>query len=236
MGCFRAPRSRPSCLLEVIVLAPEPRQPPRDLVIHVSFFAARPPINGQPYVGRYSLQAAVEHLRDMANSAGSEGLFGWHPDKFVVGDVHAIAKEAALSLAPELLAAKGPIWRLFASVNEDDARAAGGRLFHRRPWEDSTRALLPWLADEMGIYIPLLRWIAVSHRGRTGKERHPHLHVLMWSATGSGRLRKRTLLAARQRWQEHLYLAGGLTPDPELAAWIAADLARLPPEDANDPC
>ncbi len=199
---------------------------PRDLVLNTSFFAAHPPVNGQPYVGKYSLRAAVDHLQYMANTAGKEGLFGWHPDRHIGFDAHSITTETALSLAPELFTAKGPVWRLFLSVNEDDAKAAGGGLLYRRPWEDTTGVMLLWLADAMGISPVDLRWIAVSHRGRAGKERHPHLHVMMWSATGSGRLRKRTLLAARQRWQEHLYLAGGLTPDPEIEA-LEARLARI---------
>ena len=131
------------------------------------------------------------HARYMADRPGSEGLFG--PSGAVL-DGPAIDAELARHT--------GPVWRLIVSVHEDDVRSMGGALLRRPAWEDAARAVLPRMAQEMGIPADSLRWSAAMHR----KQGHPHVHVLVWSADPSkGFLSKQGLAAARRAWAHELY-------------------------------
>lgn len=134
----------------------------------------------------------VIHARYMAERPGSQGYFG--PDPRHPPD--------AAALAEELRTHDGPVWRLFPSVHADDVAAMGGQLFHRAAWEQAARAVLPRMAEEMGIPPESLRWVAAMHR----KDGHPHLHVLLWSADPTkGYLSTQSLDAAKRLWVSELY-------------------------------
>ncbi len=136
-------------------------------------------------------EAAI-HAKYMSERPGSQGLFGADP---------ANPPDQA-ALLKELEHHQGPVWRLFVSVHEDDARAMGGQLMHRQAWEDAARAVLPKMAEEMGIPAESLRWAAAMHR----KEGHPHIHLLIWSADPKrGFLGREGLDQSKRAWVSALY-------------------------------
>ena len=135
---------------------------------------------------------AAIHAAYIAGRPGSTGYIGPDPDS--LPDPDAIAKE--------LRDHQGPVWRMFVSVREDDARRLG--LMDRPLWEQAARTVVPEMAQRMGIPAANLRWVAAMHR----KKGHPHLHLLVWEHTPK---RDRGMLADKERqtirraWVRELY-------------------------------
>ncbi len=148
------------------------------------------------------LDEAAVHARYAAHRPGSTGLFGPERDKPVD------EKEVLQAIRTH----EGPAWRVIVSVHEDDVRAMGGQLYHRAAWEDAIRAVLPKMADEMGIPMHDLRWVAAMHRkvgpevGAAGKTPTCHVHILLWSEDPTkGYLNRKTIDMARRTWTSELY-------------------------------
>ncbi|MHB1505279.1 MAG: relaxase MobL [Sulfobacillus sp.] len=144
-------------------------------------------------------EAAVYALH-LHERKGSQGLFG----PVVDGSV----SEAAIG---RLFAKhQGPIWSLIVVMPRDDARQMGDGLMGRAAWEDACRAVLPKVAEAMGIPPEDLRWTAAMHR--RPKDEYPHVHIILWSdqPTPRQRLTKAGLVSVRREWVHELY-------GPELA-------------------
>ena len=136
-------------------------------------------------------EAAI-HARYMSERPGSQGLFG---------EAHELRPDQE-TLLREIVEHKGPVWRFFVSVHEDDAHAMGGALMRRQMWEEACRALVPKMAAEMNIPVVHVRWAAAMHR----KEGHPHIHLLMWSADpAKGFLNRKGLDQVKRAWVSQLY-------------------------------
>ncbi len=136
-------------------------------------------------------EAAI-HAKYMDERPGSQGLFATDPDH----------PPDQATLQREIAKHQGPVWRLFVSVHEDDAREMGGALMRRQSWEDACRVVLPKMAEEMGIPAGQIRWAAAMHR----KEGHPHIHLLIWSQDpGKGFLGRDGLDKSKRAWVSALY-------------------------------
>lgn len=184
----------------------------RPLVVKLHFYS--PPVRGDSagvvahldYMGNPKKEELVRageqddrdsaaiHAVYMTGRPGSTGYIG--PDERNLPDPEAIASE--------LRKHEGPVWRAIISVTEADARAMGGELMGRTAWEESARAVLPRMADAMGIDREDLCWVAAMHR----KDGHPHLHLLFWEKTAK---RTRGVLCygerrdVRRLWVQSLY-------------------------------
>ncbi len=136
------------------------------------------------------------HARYMVERPGSAGLFGPDPEQ-----------EPELSrVVATIREHPGPVWRLIVSVTEADARMLAEQgpasLLHRSGWETACRAVMPQLAEELGL--STVDWAAAMHR----KEGHPHIHLLLWEPTAQrrqGRVSAGERRAMRSLWIRELY-------------------------------
>ncbi len=134
------------------------------------------------------------HARYMIERPGSLGGFG--PEGRTIPDPNQIVHLFE--------AHDGPIWRCFISVKEEDARAMGGGLLQRKPWEDAARRQLPKMAQALGLRPENVDWIAAVHR----KDGHPHIHLLLWEkepVRERGKWSPEELKTIRQNWMWDLY-------------------------------
>ncbi len=155
----------------------------------------------EPDRDRGETESAILHRRYMTERPGSQGLFD------AKGDV---VDGAALDA--EIRRHTGPVWRVIVSVHEDDVIAMGGNLYHRAAWEDAVRAVVPRMADEMGISAASVRWAAAMHRKvgpevtLAGKTPTCHVHILLWSQDPArGFLSREGIDASRRAWASLLY-------------------------------
>ncbi len=139
------------------------------------------------------LEAGI-HARYMIERPGSLGGFG--PEGRTIPDANQIAHLFEHH--------DGPIWRAFISVKEEDARAMGGGLLQRKPWEDAARRQLPKMAQALGLKPDNIDWIAAVHR----KDGHPHIHLLVWEKSPTrerGKWAPSELKQIKQNWVRDLY-------------------------------
>lgn len=97
----------------------------------------------------------------------------------LIGNAAEAGEEAARR---EALENQGHQWRWVLSLHGDDAAALGYKSV--RDWHSLAYRVVPILAEEIGIPRQHLRWVAAHHdpQPALGRERHPHLHIAMWSA------------------------------------------------------
>ncbi|WP_374713238.1 MobP3 family relaxase [Symbiobacterium terraclitae] len=170
----------------------------------------------------------------------------------LIGNAAEAGEEAARR---EALEHEGHQWRWVLSLHGNDADALGYR--YVADWHRLARQVVPALAAEIGIQPEHLRWVAAHHdpTPALGGDRHPHLHIAMWSAVPLNRPHRltrdelracrravvtivrgpyRTRLAAEKTTlREAIRAAGAQTLGEMLAAARALRVrpARLVPED-----
>lgn len=66
------------------------------------------------------------------------------------------------------------VWRAIISLKEEDAKNLG--YTNKDKWQDMLRKNVPDMANEMGIKVSNLRWVAAVHM----EKGHPHAHVMFW--------------------------------------------------------
>ncbi len=161
------------------------------------------------------LDEAAIHARYAAHRPGSTGMFG--PERNRTVDETEVLQT--------IRSHRGPVWRVIVSVHEDDVRAMGGQLYHREAWENAVRAVLPKMADEMGIPASKLRWAAAMHRKvgpevvAAGKTPTCHVHILLWSEDPEkGYLSRKGIDAAHRAWTSELYAPARQTLGREKSA------------------
>jgi len=129
---------------------------------HAKYIATRPGV---------AMEAEAAHVGYMADRPRSTGLFG--PETAERPELAATMREVA--------AVRGPAWRLVISLGEDDARQLGWTGLPR--WQELTRNIMPGYERALGLPPGALRWVAAHHP----EPGHPHVHVLAWDGSNSGR-------------------------------------------------
>lgn len=142
-----------------------------------------------------SLASAAVHARYIGERAGSMGYFG------SIADDPREARHA-------ILVARGPVWRVIASVGEADALAMGGELTTKAGWETAAVPVVAKMIQELGLDPAKVQWIAAAHRYQK-HEHNPHLHLLVWE---QGDVTRKTAKwtpeerrAIRREWISELY-------------------------------
>lgn len=123
-------------------------------------------LGGEPAADRTTLESAAIHAKYAGEREGSMGYFGNAAD-----DPKAAQKS--------ILQAQGPVWRVIASVGEQDALAMGGDLTTKEGWERASHPVVHKMIDQLGLDPAKVQWIAAAHRHQT-TENNPHIHLLVW--------------------------------------------------------
>ncbi|NMP24465.1 hypothetical protein [Sulfobacillus harzensis] len=152
-------------------------------------------LGGEPAADRTTLESAAIHAKYAGEREGSMGYFGNAAD-----DPKAAQKS--------ILAAQGPVWRVIASVGEQDAFAMGGSLTTKDGWERASPPVVQKMIDQLGLDPAKVQWIAAAHRHQT-HENNPHIHLLVWE---EGKPSRKTAKwsdaerrAIRKAWISELY-------------------------------
>ena len=144
---------------------------------------------------RSSLASAAIHAQYAGEREGSLGYFGPMADH---------PQEAQQTI----LHAQGPVWRMIASVGEEDALNMGGALITKAGWETATQPVVAKMITELGLDPPKVQWIAAVHRHQH-HENNPHVHLLLWEhgepSRKTGEWNKKALKAIKQQWVSQLY-------------------------------
>lgn len=110
----------------------------------------------------------------------------------------------------EILAARGPVWRVIVSVGEADALSMGGALTTREGWEQAANAVVPDTIRRLGLDPDRVHWIAAAHRWQARGGRNPHIHLLLWQtgepARQIGKWSDKERRAIRRTWASVLYV------------------------------
>ncbi len=152
-------------------------------------------LNDESKPDHTTLESAAIHAKYAGEREGSMGYFG-----SMAHDPKAAEQS--------ILAAKGPVWRVIASVGEADALAMGGGLTTKGGWSKAANAVVPQMIAQLGLDPAKVQWIAAAHR-RQKHENNPHIHLLVWeqgepsrkTAKWSDTERK----AVRKDWITELY-------------------------------
>lgn len=115
---------------------------------------------------RTTLESAAIHAKYAGEREGSMGYFGSMADD---------PKGAQASIQT----AQGPVWRVIASVGEQDALNMGGDLTSKEGWERATQPVLDKMVAQLGLDPAKVQWIAAAHRHQK-IEHNPHIHLLFW--------------------------------------------------------
>ena len=144
---------------------------------------------------RDTLQSAAIHAQYAGEREGSLGYFGNMADR---------PHEAQKSI----LKAQGPVWRVIASVGEQDTLNMGGALVTKAGWEQATQPIVAKMITELGLDPQKVQWIAAVHRHQH-HERNPHVHLLLWEqgepSRKTGEWTKQELRAIKQAAVSQLY-------------------------------
>ena len=107
-----------------------------------------------------------------------------------------------------ILAAKGPVWRVIASVGESDALNMGGDLTTKSGWEKAANIVVPQMIKQLGLDPAKVQWIAAAHRHQK-HENNPHIHLLVWEQGEPSRKTAKwsdaERRAVRKQWITELY-------------------------------
>ena len=132
---------------------------------HVAYMGS--PDKGELLVDtRTSLESAAIHAKYAGEREGSLGYFGSMADR------PQAAQQA-------ILQAQGPVWRVIASVSEEDALKMGGALITKAGWDQAMQPVVAKMTTELGLDPQKVQWIAAVHRHQH-HERNPHVHLLLW--------------------------------------------------------
>ena len=85
---------------------------------------------------RSRLESAAIHAQYAGERAGSLGYFG------NLADRPQVAQQS-------ILQAQGPVWRIIASVGEEDAIAMGGGLLTKAGWEEGSEPVVAQMIQEL---------------------------------------------------------------------------------------
>ena len=144
---------------------------------------------------RSRLESAAIHAQYAGERAGSLGYFGNLADR----------PQAAQQ---SILQAQGPVWRIIASVGEEDAIAMGGGLLTKAGWEEGSEPVVAQMIQELRLDPQKVQWIAAVHRHQH-QENNPHVHLLLWEAgtpsRKTGEWTKQELQAIKREAVSHLY-------------------------------
>ena len=153
--------------------------------------------------GEESLQSAVRHVRYMGWRKKAEVLRGSDESGYFGSLAYCLE-----TVSQSILRAKGPVWRVIASVGEQDAIAMGGGLLTKAGWEQVVGTMVPRMVRRLMLDPMKVQWIAVAHRYQQ-QAHNPHVHCLLWEEGVPSRKtgmwadteRRRT----RQDWMAILY-------------------------------
>lgn len=149
----------------------------------------------EPETDRTTLESAAIHAKYAGERAGSMGYFG-----SMAGD----PKAAQASI----LAAQGPVWRVIASVGEQDALSMGGDLTTKEGWDRASQPAVEKMIKELGLDPAKVAWIAAAHRHQK-HENNPHIHLLIWEegepTRKTGEWTDQERRAIRKDWITELY-------------------------------
>ncbi len=142
-----------------------------------------------------SLQSAAIHAQYVGEREGSLGYFGNMADR----------PQAAQQ---SILQAQGPVWRVIASVGEEDALNMGGALITKAGWDQAMQPVVAKMITELGLDPVKVQWIAAVHRHQH-HERNPHVHLLLWEqgepSRKTGEWTKKELQAIKVKAVSQLY-------------------------------
>ncbi len=113
-----------------------------------------------------SLRSAAIHAKYAGEREGSLGY---------LGSLAADPRRAQ----ERILHAQGPVWRIIASVGEEDAISMGGALLTKAGWEKAASPVVEKMIATLGMDPAKTQWIAAIHRHQH-HEQNPHIHLLVW--------------------------------------------------------
>ncbi len=146
---------------------------------------------------RDTLQSAAIHVQYAGEREGSLAL-GYFGN---LADRPQVAQQS-------ILQAQGPVWRIIASVGEEDAIAMGGGLFTKAGWDQASQPVVTKMITELGLDPAKVQWIAAVHRHQH-HENNPHVHLLLWEqgepSRKTGEWTKQELRAIKQAAVSQLY-------------------------------
>lgn len=152
-------------------------------------------LGGEPAADRTTLESAAIHAKYAGEREGSMGYFGNAAD-----DPKAAQKS--------ITEAHGPVWRVIASVGEQDALAMGGDLTSKEGWERAAQPVVDKMIAQLGLDPAKVQWIAAAHRHQK-VENNPHVHLLFWEAGEPSRKTAKWTdqerRAIRKAWISELY-------------------------------
>lgn len=144
---------------------------------------------------RTTLESAAIHAQYAGEREGSLGYFGNMADR----------PQAAQQ---SILQAQGPVWRVIASVGEEDALKMGGALITKAGWDQAMQPVVAKMITELGLDPAKVQWIAAVHRHQH-HENNPHVHLLLWEHgephRKTGEWNKQELKNIKQQWVSQLY-------------------------------
>lgn len=113
----------------------------------------------------------------------------------LIGNAAQAGEEVAILEAGQH---EGHQWRLVVSLRGDDADRLGDRT--AGDWHRLAHEVVPGLAAAVGVHPESLRWVAAHHdpTPAAGRERHPHLHIAVWSADPMSREHRLTRAELRE--------------------------------------
>ncbi|PSR23320.1 MAG: hypothetical protein C7B43_20215, partial [Sulfobacillus benefaciens] len=144
---------------------------------------------------RTTLESAAIHAQYAGEREGSLGYFGNMADR----------PQAAQQ---SILQAQGPVWRVIASVGEEDALKMGGALVTKAGWDQAMQPVVAKMITELSLDPQKVQWIAAVHRHQH-HEANPHVHLLLWEqgepSRKTGEWTKKELQAIKREAVSHLY-------------------------------
>lgn len=142
-----------------------------------------------------TLESAAIHAQYAGEREGSMGY---------LGSLATNPKRAQDSI----LAAQGPVWRVIASVGEEDAQAMGGALLTKAGWDQAVPPAVEKMMGTLGLDPVKTQWIGAVHRHQH-HENNPHIHLLVWEEGEPSRLTAKwsrdELRAIKRDWVSALY-------------------------------
>lgn len=107
--------------------------------------------------------SAAHHVKYAHERPKSHGLFSSGDEEINMNEIQN-----------ELIEHKGIVWRMILSLHEEDAVRLD--MITRQDWEETLKQKMPEVAEQMGIQMSNLRWVAAYHP----EKGHPHAHIVFW--------------------------------------------------------
>ena len=145
---------------------------------------------------RSTLESAAIHARYAGERPGN-----------MMGYLGSLAQDPQ-GAQKSILAAQGPVWRIIASVGEQDALSMGGDLTTKEGWSNAANTVVPQMIKQLGLDPAKVQWIAAAHRHQH-HENNPHLHLLVWEegepSRKTAKWTDKERRAIRKDWVSALY-------------------------------